>query len=90
MRYLDHHLNLEIVVGSCTIDYRKEGQMFLVLEYCVFGDLKNFLMNNTEKILQGKRSDDITIRSLILWDYDISKGMQFLQGSQIMHGDLAA
>ena len=89
MGYLDHHLNLVSMIGSCTVDYKKEGQMFLVLEYCMFGDLKDFLMENKEKILQGKQCDKINIRSLILWAYDISKGMQFLEENQIMHGDLA-
>ena len=70
MGYLDHHLNLVSMIGSCTIDYKKEGQMFLVLEYCIFGDLKNFLMENKQKILQSKQCDKVNIRSLILWAYD--------------------
>ena len=90
MGYLDHHLNLVSMIGSCTQDYEKHGQMFLVLEYCMHGDLKKFLMENKANILDGEQSDNMNIRSLILWAYEIAKGMQYLEENQIMHGDLAA
>ena len=47
-------------------------------------------MDNKEKILNGGYFDDLNLQSLILWTYDISNGMQFLEENQIMHGDLAA
>ena len=90
MGYLDHHLNLVSMIGSCTLDFETHRQMFLVLEYCKYGDLKNFLLEYKEKILNGMDSDVLNFQSLVLWTYDISNGMQFLEKNQIMHGDLAA
>ena len=90
MGYLDHHLNLVNMIGSCTRDYLKTCQMFLLLEYCTYGDIKVFLLENKVNILHGGQSDNVNIRSLVLWAYDVAKGMQYLEENHIMHGDLAA
>ena len=90
MSNVDPHLNLVNMIGSCTSDFAETNQLWLLLEYCQFGDLKSYLISNKSEILNGKESESINSRLLIQWCYDIAKGMQFLARCNVMHGDLAA
>ena len=84
------HLNLVSMIASCASHFETLGELWLLLEFCQYGDLKNYLTENKEKILSGNAADPINSRCLIKWSYDIAKGMQFLSTKGIMHGDLAA
>ena len=88
MSNLDPHLNLVNMIGSCTSEYTEKGKLWLLLEFCDYGDLRNYLITNKRKILFF--DDPMNTRCLILWMYGIAKGMQYLAKHQIMHGDLAA
>ena len=90
MSNVDPHLNLVNMIGSCTSDFKETNQLWLLLEYCKFGDLKTYLIANKTDILSGEDSEPMSSRILIQWCYDIAKGMQFLARRNIMHGDLAA
>ena len=85
MGYVKPHVNLVNMIGACTSELRTEKNLWLLLEYCPHGDLKTYLTQNKKKILSSNDG-----RELMLWSYDISKGMQYLAKNQIMHGDLAA
>ena len=94
MSILDPHLNLVNMIGSCTSDYIVNGSLWLILQFCNHGDLKKFLIQNRNKILQNSSSENnfmfINTRCLLLWIYGIAQGMKFLSHNRIMHGDLAA
>ena len=90
MSNVNPHPNLVSLVGSCTSEIRKEGELWLIIEFCQFGDLKQYLIKNQKQILRGSNDDPINSRCLILWAYGICKGMNYLTKKGIMHGDLAA
>ena len=84
------HLNLVSMIGSCTTEFKKSKQVWMLLEFCEYGDLRNYLLGNRWNILSGSKSDPINSRCLIKWAYDIAAGMHYLESKRIMHGDLAA
>ena len=87
------HLNLVGMIGSCTSEAKLSGKIWLVLEFCEYGDLKNYLTINKAKILskgEGGSFKRIDNRCLIKWAFDVAKGMEQLALKHIMHGDLAA
>ena len=47
---LEYHLNLVNMVGACTTEF-KSGKIWLLLEYCPHGDMKNFLLKNRDIII---------------------------------------
>ena len=90
---LDNHPYLVNMVGACTSQYRR-GQLWLLLEFCPYGDMKSFLLKNQEKFTKCLNHqiciDGLDERLFIKWAYGISKGMEYLSTKKIMHGDLAA
>ena len=90
MSSVDPHLNLVSMVAACSSEYKPNGKLWLLLEYCQYGDLKIFLVKNSNKISCGTFDDDLNYRCLIKWAYDIANGMEYLASKEIMHGDLAA
>ena len=90
---LDNHPYLVNMVGACTSQYCR-GQLWLLLEFCPFGDMKSFLLKNLEKLKKCLNHqiciDGLDERLFIKWAYGISKGMDYLSSKKIMHGDLAA
>ena len=90
MSYTKAHLNLVSMIGSCSSELETEKEVWLIVEFCPFGDLKTFLVENKKLILSNDLSNPINDKCLIYWAYDISKGMKFLNEQNIMHGDLAA
>jgi len=90
MGEVNPRLNLVSMIGACTSEAKSRGKIWLILEYCSFGDLKQYLKDNKSKILSGGLDEPINNRCLIKWAYDVSNGMEYLAQKQIMHGDLAA
>ena len=90
MSQVDPHMNLVNMIGACTSDLQNNGKMWLLLEFCPYGDIKTYLTKNKSNILSGSSSNPINSRCLLKWAYDIANGMKFLAENQIMHGDLAA
>ena len=91
---LEYHLNLVNMVGACTTEF-KSGKIWLLLEYCPHGDMKNFLLRNRDIITQGLHCqrvphENLNIRLFLKWSHSICKGMEYLASKNIMHGDLAA
>jgi serine/threonine protein kinase len=78
------------MIGACTSEISKTKDIWLVIEFCELGELKNYLIGNKETIISGTNSKEINSRCLLLWSHDIAKGMQYLSENYIMHGDLAA
>jgi serine/threonine protein kinase len=90
MSYINPHINLVSMIGSCASDLDNEKEIWLIIEFCQYGDLKDFLIENKKNILSGSNEDTINDRCLMYWTYDIGKGMEYLSSNNIMHGDLAA
>ena len=88
--HVNPHLNLVSMIGSCTAEFKKSGQVWILLEFCEYGDLRNYLLGNRWNLLSGLENDPINNRCLVKWAHDIANGMQFLESNHIMHGDLAA
>ncbi len=90
---LDLHLNLVNLMGSCTSELFK-GELWLLLEFSPHGDMKNFLIDHREEIKSSLKNkiavNNLDERMFLKWSYDIAKGMEYLSGKRIMHGDLAA
>ena len=92
MSHVDPHLNLVSMLGACTSDFKDCGQIWLLLEFCQFGNLKEYLKNHKDEILpmSAHGNEPERSRCLIQWSYDIANGMKYLAQNHIMHGDLAA
>ena len=95
MSNLKHHPNLVNFVGAC-IEEIHEHELYIILEYCPFGDLNKFLFNkkvqfsNSLKNVPGYLDCEFNLKLLFQWSHSIAKGMEFLSEMNIMHGDLAA
>ena len=85
---LEKHLNLVNMIGACTSGHNT-GRLWLLLEYCPCGDMKNFLHKNRDAFMEGS-DKSLNMRLFIEWGYGIAKGMEHLSSMKIMHGDLAA
>ena len=92
MSYVQPHLNLVSMIGSCSTNVENRTELWLILEFCQHGDLKSFLVQNKNEILHGLKHKSLALndRCLIQWIHDIAKGMKHLSVKKIMHGDLAA
>ena len=92
---LKMHPNLVNLLGACRSELHL-NEMYLLLEYCPFGDLKQFLVNNKKQFenclnnVPGHLESMFNSQLLLEWSYSIAKGLQYLTKAKIMHGDLAA
>ena len=87
---LQHHFNVVRMLGAYTTNLITKEKVWLILEYCQGGDLKQLLMKHKNEFLDGYRNSWIKRRNLLKWSYQVAKGMQYLAQHRIMHGDLAA
>ena len=91
---LDKHINLVNMIGACTDEFRN-GKLWLLLEHCSHGNMKNFLLRNRDIILKSLHyhrvpHEILNIRLFLKWSHSICRGMEYLASKNIMHGDLAA
>jgi serine/threonine protein kinase len=83
------------MMGACTSDVQNEREIWMLLEFCANGDLKNFLVEKREQFKASFEQnepfnvDNLNSRLLLRWAFDIVKGMEYLSLKRIMHGDLA-
>ena len=89
MSYIQAHPNLVSMIGSCRSESDTLGKLWLLIEYCEYGDMKKFLTDQKFTILFGKE-EALNDRCLLKWAHGVCKGMQHLAENKIMHGDLAA
>ena len=94
LSHIDLHCNVVGLMGACTSEMETEKEIWMLLEFCETGDLKNYLANNQEILRysfgQDPADESLSSRLLIRWAYNIAKGMEYLSSKRIMHGDLAA
>ena len=95
MSNLKMHPNLVNLLGACRTELYL-NELYLLLEYCPYGDLKTFLVDNRSKFgsclknIPGHLDSMYNSRLLFNWCYSIAKGLEYLSSASIMHGDLAA
>eukprot|EP00088_Acartia_fossae_P050176 TRINITY_DN5601_c0_g1_i5.p1 TRINITY_DN5601_c0_g1~~TRINITY_DN5601_c0_g1_i5.p1 ORF type:complete len:795 (-),score=131.06 TRINITY_DN5601_c0_g1_i5:601-2784(-) len=93
LNFLENHYNLVNLVAACTISNEEK---FLLLEYCRYGNLKQFLIDKQEEFIgslsnkPGFLESEFNWNLLLTWSYSIACGMDYLVLKNIMHGDLAA
>ena len=95
MAKLKYHINLVNKIATCiAAEEDSHQEAFLILEFCKYGNLKDFLIQNrenfTSEVSIAMEEDKIHCSILILFAYDVAKGMEYLARHNIMHGDLAA
>ena len=90
MSHISPHPNLVNMIGSCTTDLQENGDLWLLIEFCEFGDFKQYLQDNKTELLTNSLNRTLNSRCLIMWSYEIAKGMEYLAENKIMHGDLSA
>ncbi|XP_035713628.1 macrophage colony-stimulating factor 1 receptor 1-like isoform X2 [Folsomia candida] len=100
MIYLGSHPNLIELVGSDTKGLEK-GRVFLLVEFCPMGNLLKFLRDktqrfrrtplNTRNVINARRENpnDFDENKLLSWCFQITRGMNYLTGKKVVHGDLA-
>ena len=91
---LNLHCNLVNMLGACTSNAEVDGNIFVLLEFCEMGNLKDYLIKNRDHFIdsfaESKPPKAVNSRLFIQWAYDIAMGMSYLAEKKIMHGDLAA
>ncbi len=70
------HSHIIKLIGICT-----EGPLLIVMELAKFGQLRNYLQNN---------KDHIETSSLLLYCYQLSSAMAYLESKKFVHRDIAA
>lgn len=62
------------------------GPLFLIVEYCSHGNLKDFLRNNRPSLLElsGDMEVSLTFRDLLSFAYQITKGMSYLSSKKVI------
>uniref|UniRef100_A0A8C1KIV1 Vascular endothelial growth factor receptor 3 n=1 Tax=Cyprinus carpio TaxID=7962 RepID=A0A8C1KIV1_CYPCA len=100
--HIGNHLNVVNLLGACT---KPNGPLMVIVEYCKYGNLSNFLRTKREfflpnypqqpNIFTESAVDDLwktplTIEDLICYSFQVARGMEFLGSRKCIHRDLAA
>ena len=70
------HAHIIRFLGICY-----DGPLLIIMELAKFGQLKNYLQNNKDKI---------EVVTLILYSYQLSSAMAYLESKKFVHRDIAA
>ena len=70
------HCHIIKLIGICF-----DGPLLIVMELAKFGQLRNYLQNN---------KDHIETSSLLLYSYQLSSAMAYLESKKFVHRDIAA
>ena len=86
-----NHPNVIRLLGACT---RSESPL-IIIEYCEYGSLRNYLrlsrkLEVTHVSDYENNIEQITVKDILSFAWQISKGMAYLTEIKLVHRDLAA
>ncbi|KAL1491180.1 hypothetical protein ABEB36_011819 [Hypothenemus hampei] len=85
MKRFDHR-NIVKLMGVIT----KSVPLATLMEYCLYGDLKNFLLARRHLVMKNvKGSEDVSPKRLTAMALDIARGLSYLASMRYVHRDLA-
>ncbi|KRZ18900.1 Fibroblast growth factor receptor 3 [Trichinella zimbabwensis] len=96
MKKIGKHVNVISLIGCCT----QAGPLYVVVEYCSNGNLRDFLKaqrpdtdlsDNYEQPNSKLRNRKLlTHKELVMYAHQIARGMEHLSSKKCIHRDLAA
>ncbi|XP_052089662.1 vascular endothelial growth factor receptor 1-like [Mytilus californianus] len=105
MIHLGQHLNIVNLLGAVTKEI-KYGKLMVIIEYCHFGNLRNYLIKKKETFkdpkddkipdnlnkgpLEDTNGPLLTTNNLMCWAFQVARGMEYLAYKKYIHRDLAA
>ncbi|CAB4004164.1 vascular endothelial growth factor receptor 2-like [Paramuricea clavata] len=94
LTHVGENENIVNILGACTKG--NSSNIWIIIEYCPHGNLREFLRNNRSRYNAEKESFNQDLsqvfgpRNLIYFAWQITKGMEFLTSRKIIYRDLAA
>ena len=68
---LENNLNLVNMLGCCTSKLTAEGRLWLVLEFCNKGDMKTYLIEQSNNFISGIYENYFIPQFLLLSNYQL-------------------
>ncbi|XP_059488144.1 proto-oncogene tyrosine-protein kinase receptor Ret isoform X2 [Neocloeon triangulifer] len=81
------HPNIIRLLGACTCT---GGPIFIIIEYADRGSLRGYLRGCRRGGREALEAERLSLKTLISFAWQISKGMEYLSEMKMVHRDLAA